>query len=226
MKWRRGLLLAGIHVGILGFFMVLDEAGSWSLFVTGPASSQATLRLVAWQEEQAVPFNPCAHGIVDGPMTPPLRILAMGSLPVVLITGGHEACRSPSWIDSAVQARLLRGSQISEVLICAVLCALVAVQWLLVGGLPLIHPKRWWIEPGAAITALTCVTAVWLLLFSVLLHSWQLEELSSVPMYAAMLIWLVWFGLLIWKLGRMGRSGAVRMWALVRRGSSSGSVAK
>jgi hypothetical protein len=79
--------------------------------------------------------------------------------------------------------------------IVAVLCALVALEWFLVGGFPLIHPRRWWLEPGAFITVCTLIgTALAVIPY--------VAHVSVVSSWIAFLAWFWWFGLLVWKLIR------------------------
>jgi hypothetical protein len=76
---------------------------------------------------------------------------------------------------------------------------LIAVQWTLVGGLPLIRPRRWWLEPGAFITICAVPAFVFVLIPPV-------EEAALFPASFAALAWLWWFGLLVWKTVRFGWS--------------------
>jgi hypothetical protein len=92
----------------------------------------------------------------------------------------------------------------SEVVILTILCAGVAFQWFLVGGFPLIRPRRWWWEPGAFITLCTVAAFALVLIPGV-------GTLSRLPMPFALLAWLFWFGLLVWKGLRLG-------WRLAARG--------
>jgi cytosine/uracil/thiamine/allantoin permease len=75
------------------------------------------------------------------------------------------------------------------------LILLIAIQWVLVGAFPLVHPKRPWGEPGMLIT----ICAV-LSLTGVLIR--PIEDIGKLLAGSAALTWLVWFGLLIWKLVR------------------------
>jgi len=75
-----------------------------------------------------------------------------------------------------------------------------------VGGYPLVRPRRWWLEPGAFITACTLPAALASLLIP---PAWDLrfpivDGIAMVPAVVAMLAWLWWFGLLIWKAIRFG----------------------
>jgi hypothetical protein len=199
MNWRRGLLLAGIHLGVAGSLLAWQESEYWHYLKSdqvGP--SPARLELAAFQEEQAINFNPCADdGVWDSEMSPQGRISEVANLPVALLTGWHEPCRSPGFLDSMVRMRFHR-TRGSEILILVILCALVAVEWLLVGGFPLIRPRRRWREPGAFITLCT-------LLGTALAAIPYLAHLSLIPAMVTACVWFWWFGLLIWTTFRAGR---------------------
>ena len=212
MNWRRGLLLAGIHVGVAGSLLAWQESGYWRDLKSkqlGPSPSR--LELAAFQEDSAITFNPCADdGVWDGEISPQERVSGMANLPVVLLTGWHEPCKSPRFLDSKVESFLgsmdkmrFHRTRGSEILILVILCVLVAVEWLLVGGFPLIQPRRWWLEPGAFIT--TCT-----LLGTALATIPHVSHLSVIPALMAALAWLLWFGLLLWKILRAGWSLVVR----------------
>jgi hypothetical protein len=85
---------------------------------------------------------------------------------------------------------------------------LIALQWFLLGGFPLIKPSRWWAEPGIIITAGTVLSGLLVLI--------PKNELASVPMLLAWFAWPWWFGLPVWKTVRAGWRLAARSAALTR----------
>lgn len=207
MNWRRGLLLAGIHFVLTGSLLAWEESGYWRYIKSeqlGP--SPVRMELAAFQEEeQTISFNPCAD---DGSwwreMSPQEKISGMENLPVALITGWHQPCSSPDLLDSTVERFLssinktrFHRTRGSEILILAVLSVLVAVQWMFVGGYPLIQPRRWWLEPGAFITICTLVATA-------LVPIPHVAHFYVVPSTMAGCAWLWWFGLLVWKTLRFG----------------------
>jgi hypothetical protein len=77
------------------------------------------------------------------------------------------------------------------------LCLFIAMQWFLMGGFPLVRTQKWWADPGAFIT--TCaVLAGSIALIPVV------DGIARLPALLAMLAWLWWFGLLIWKTLQFG----------------------
>jgi hypothetical protein len=208
MNWRRGILFAAIHLVMAASLLIWEESESWRFIRSeqlGPSS--ARVELAAFQEEgETIGFNPCAdEGFIDGEMSPQETISGMANLPIALLTGWHQPCKSPVLLDSMVESWLssmdrtrFHRTRGSEVLILVVLCVLVAIEWLFVGGFPLTHSRFWWLEPGAFITACTLAgTAV-----ATVPH---VAFLSVFPATMAGCAWLWWFGLLIWKALQFGR---------------------
>jgi hypothetical protein len=204
MNWRRGLLLAGIHLVVAGSLLVWQESDYWhDIKSERPKPSQARVELAAFQEEQSVSFNPCGDegGFVDG-WSPQGEVSEAANLPITMLTGWHTPCTSPGPLGSIVEKRLHR-TRTSEILILAILCVLVALEWLIVGGFPLIQPRLWWLEPGAFITICTLAgTALALIPYT--------APVTFVSAHLAALAWLWWFGLLAWKTLRS-------TWRLARR---------
>jgi hypothetical protein len=203
MQWRRGLLLAAIHLAVAGSMMVWVEAGYWRMLRADARSVQAAaLRSVAWQDEQPASFNLC-YDLVGGEVAPQEIIAGSANLPVALLTGWHQPCVTYQGVTETVGRALGGRTRTSEVWISLILCVLVFVQWLFVGGLPLVRPKRWWLEPGAFITLCTLVAIVPLLIP----HNYGLVKAA---MSLAALAWFWWFFLLVWKTLRVA-------WQLFRR---------
>ena len=99
----------------------------------------------------------------------------------------------------------MRDSRRNEVESSIGLCGLIALQWILVGGFPLIHPRRWFWEPGALMTICTCT--------------------GILALFAAFL-WLFWFILLAWRLLQGCYRGAVFAVRYSRRTATEGPVTK
>jgi hypothetical protein len=67
---------------------------------------------------------------------------------------------------------------------------LIALQWLLIGSFPFIHPRRAWLEPCAFITVCAAIGFVFAILPVI-------DSLAVLPALFAYIAWFVWAVLLI-----------------------------
>lgn len=206
MNWRRGIVLAAIHLAVATVVIVRTEADYWSNIRPERVRVRVVLPPSATVEElMEANFYPCAEGgIVDHSFTPRETVAGAANLPVTLLVGWHEPCSQPSNLDTVVERRYGR-TRTAEVLILAIQCAVFAVWWFLVGGYPLVRPRTWWLEPGAFITVCTVPAALVSLLPLV-------DKVAMVPAVVVMLAWLWWFGLLIWRTSRFAFQSFVGFW--------------
>jgi hypothetical protein len=213
MNWRRGILLAGINLAVAVPLIIMlevrDEASiredrddhappAWI------ASDPVLKTAPSGDEGQTVGFDPCTMTIdystqhqVEQSLEPfavalsgwqqvcPPRWSIAGRLKV-----NYDFVQAPSTVPARREVGLGFG-------------LLIAVQWILVGGFPLIRPKRWWAEPGAFITC--CALIAYGLVFMR-----PIAELARVPIAFTALAWLWWFGLLVWTGVRFGWKRFVR----------------
>ncbi|MGD0348289.1 MAG: hypothetical protein ABSA85_16115 [Terracidiphilus sp.] len=208
MNWRRGILLAGIHLAAAVPLIVMTEA-RFEAFVREVQADQVDHAPPAWiasdpllknappgGEEQVVEFSPCDlwveyHG--------GLELAWSVNLPATALSGWGQDCPS-RW---TLAGRLNDGYPWSASTIpsrrevCWGFGLLIAAQWFLVGGFPLIQPKRWWAEPGAFITC-CAVTGFG----PALIH--PIEGLARLPALLAAFAWFWWFVLLLWTVTRLG----------------------
>jgi hypothetical protein len=195
MQWRRGLLLAGIHVVVAAAMFVQVESAAWPMIKANTERNTA-LRPPAPPEEGTVAFYPC-----DGTwllLTPPEeKIVGFANLPVALLTGWHQPCTSYSGLTAIVESQLGTSTCASEITISIILCVLVFIQWFMVGGFPIVRPRRWWLEPATLITICTLVS-IFLVVVPVI------REFSIAPMAVALLAWLYWFVMWVWNTFRFG----------------------
>jgi hypothetical protein len=152
--WRRGLVLAGLRLLICIPLIVVEESHVWDW-----AGAQENWRphrapVVQPGEGETVSFSPCdlwSH------MDLPQRIVVMGELPAAEVSGWGQFCppvwTPAGWVGAGWPGR---GSRRAAVESSIAMCGLIALQWILVGGFPLIHPRKWYWEPGALITICTC----------------------------------------------------------------------
>jgi len=185
-QWRRGLVLAGIHLVICVPLIVWGESRIWDWVRTQETWRPHGEPVVQSEDGETVSFSPCGMWYH---MSLQQRIIVMGELPAAAVSRWGEPC-PPVW---SLAGWLGAGwpttdSRRNEVLSSIGLCSLIALQWILVGGFPLIHPRSWFWEPGALITICTC---------------------TGILASFAPLIWLFWFILLVWKLLQGGYRGVV-----------------
>jgi hypothetical protein len=216
IQWRRGLVLAGIHLAVCGPLIVWEEAGRWDwvrsqeklphyeLSPPPPAPAPPRPDVVTQADEgETVTFSPCGMWYHTSLQQ---RIIVLGELPAAAVSGWREPC-PPAWSLAGLVGLswLNRDSRRREVESSIGLCGLIALQWILVGGFPLIHPRKWFWVPGVLITICTC-TGIFVLFAPVL--------------------WLFWLVLLVWRLLQGGYRGVVFAWRVFRHTAAGHSVAK
>jgi hypothetical protein len=220
MNWRRGLLLAAIHLAVAIPSVVWEESSHWqwlrereSIPVTPPPVTQPG-------DGDTVSFSPC--GLWENISA--ARSIVMGSsMPAIALSGWRMSCPARWQIAGLVGQTWYRNSRAMEKKTSLGLCVCVALTWLLVGGFPLRRHARWYEEPGGFITfctlcsaVLTAVSALMWLVVQIATHephpwsSSQMPSAAAFPSLFAMLAWYWWFGLLVWRL----LQGA---WRLIRR---------
>jgi hypothetical protein len=203
-QWRRGLVLAGIHLVICVPLIVWEEANRWDwvrsqenlppLELARPLPPPSPDADKPADEGETVSFSPCG---LWRHIPWQERIVVFGELPAAAFSHWGEPC-PPSW---SLAGQLGIGlpnhdSRYKEVELSIGLCVLTALQWVLIGGFPLIHPRRSYWEPGALITICTCT------LFLALL---------------APFLWLAWLMLLAWRLLQGCYRVVVFAWRFFRR---------
>jgi len=202
MNWQRGVVLAAIHLTVAAVVIVRTEAAYWPNIRSERVRVPVVIPPSATAEEAAFAnFFPCDEGgIIDRAFAPREMAISAANMPVVLLVGWHEPCAQPSALDNVVEKRYGRTRR-AEVLILTIQCAAFVLWWLIVGGFPLVRPRRWWLEPGAFITAFTIPVALASLLIpdGFAFRVPIVDPAAMIPAVIAMLAWLWWFGLLIWK---------------------------
>ena len=207
MNWRRGLLLTGINlvaaVPLICLLAARDaqymkdreqrssiEEAPW-IDSSGEFSAAPT-EIVQAQDEQTVSFSPCG---LWGHIPPQVSVVQIGNLPAFVVSQWREAC-PPKWSVARMlgvnDSRLLSDANLKAMRrVDVALCVLIAIQWFLIGSLPLIQARRWWAEPGAFITVCTAIASGIALVPGI-------DVLARLPALIAFFTWLWWFGLLIW----------------------------
>jgi len=215
MNVRRGLIFATIHLVIFGAMFVWNEEPYWHVFRSGDWPPSAVLQKAAWQEEGGIEFSPCGPGAFWDRQSSQMETVMTSQIGFLGFAGvGHAPCLSESGIERFIEAQLGARTKRSEAGIGIVTSALVAIQWLLVGGFPLLRPRRWWLEPGVFITICVCLAAALLCIDGLVLLA-RRNPLSDAYLFfgvgiyrlivlPALLMWLVWLALLVWRLARGG----------------------
>jgi hypothetical protein len=189
MNWRRGLLLAGINLAIAVPGLVQESVQFWQQ--TGRHSPPTSrIEYVMFQEEGPISLDPCNW--FDLGHSRWIEVGGLVNLPIALMTDWHDPCLTRTRLGRLVVRVVGTRNHPAEVIDSACLVMLLCIQWLLVGGFPLVHPKRWWLEPGAFIT-LSGSTAAALALVPISDH------LARIPAVFAGLAWIWYFALLLWK---------------------------
>ncbi len=206
-QWRRGLLLAGVHLALCAPLIVLEEADRWDwvrsqenlppLELPRPVPPPPPDAVKPVDEGETITFSPCGmwyHTSI------PQKVILYGELPAAVASGYVEPC-PPAW---SLAGLIGTGwpnhdSRRKELEFSIVFCGLIALQWILVGGFPLIRPRRWFEEPGALITIFAC---------------------TGILALATPLLWMIWLVLLTWSLLQAGYRRAVMGWRFFRRDGS------
>lgn len=196
MRWRRGVLLAAIHLAVAVPIVSLQEVPYWHfLDASISANAKPSLRRVTFQDEQTITIDPC-DWIWDGEISDPELVVQAANLPVVVVTGWHRPCDTRSRLTR--WASKVYGTKTRQADIASIVCLamLIGFQWVIVGGFPLRSPCRWWAEPGIFITLCT-VGGVGILLVP------AFDRLGS-RIVALLMIgsWFWWLGLLVTRAGK------------------------
>jgi hypothetical protein len=150
------------------------------------------------QAEEAVGFDPCAMWIHY-----PVQVVVVQAVDMPsLVLAGWEDVRPPQ----RTLAGRLRGKRTwpptplwmeTQRKIDAGLCLFIAMQWFLMGGFPLVRSQKWWADPGSFITGCAVPAGAVALIPGV-------DDIARLPAGIAMLGFLWWFGLLIWRTLQFG----------------------
>lgn len=165
MHWKRAFLLAGLNVAAALPMIPLMESRD-ARYVRDHGWSQTQHRSV---EFRLTNLERSGWRLVCRP-----KWSVTGRM-----IGAVE--RPPTEQDLSIQQR-----------VDATLCVFIVIQWLLVGGLPLVGTRKPWREPGAFITSCTLIAAA-----IAMIHA--IDGLARLPALLAGLAWFWWLLLLIWK---------------------------
>ena len=174
MNWRRGVLLAGIHLAIAGFLVYMYED-----------TDADFLRI---SSERHTIYTPLARWVDYSPFDIAVRT---ANLPAQVLTGWR--IDSPRrWALSGLvhTSAVVQTSSDLDVqrVVDIAFCVLIAVQWFLIGAF--LTRGRWWRDPGLLVTIFVLSAACLSPIYRLRLAA---EVVALLPIFA----WLWWFLILI-----------------------------
>jgi hypothetical protein len=214
MNWQRGLLLAGINLAVAIPMILMMEARDQKYALTSEEIMAKTTResvpkppepptpephkASPEQAEEAISFDICG-GLVNYPVQ--VVVVQAVDMPSVALAGWENICpphwsfagrlrEKPTWPPTPLWMERQRT-------IDAGLCLFIAMQWFLMGGFPLVRTQKWRADPGSFITACAVLAGAIALIPIV-------DGFAKLPALIAMLAWLWWFGLLVWRTLQFG----------------------
>lgn len=208
MNWARGLKFAGIHVAIAILLITSEEMPRWSMEKSHSLIHINGTVLAAYQEEGGtVEFTPICENWRAGSSV--AKLFSASETPALILSGWASDC-PPSWtISGMFGIDMKHRSRAQELAADTGLCVLIAIQWILLGALPLIKPRRWWLEPGAGNTVLTVIGTP-IVFISKWLESADVTRgqtlliafgvLVGVGFLVILSTWLAWIGLIAQRL--------------------------
>ena len=216
MNWARGLKFAGIHLAIAIPLIASEEIPRWQTEKIHSEVHKNSVVLAAFQEEPStVEFTPICNEWRS--ISSAEKLLSVAETPALILSGWNSDCPA-RWTSAGILGIDIRHHSLMQRLESDFsFCCLIAIQWILLGGLPLVKPRRWWLEPGAANTALACAAAVLCLAITGLemAHLHPAESFTAVfgliAALAFLLIlstWLAWICLMLERLCRFGWQAA------------------
>jgi hypothetical protein len=204
MNWQRGLLLAGIHLVVAGTFMVWEEAHIAQFFENHSIPHEQHFNEPGQPSEpegERAYIDPCKMSVTYSSQT---KIVQFANLPSAALIEWPSICPDRWSLAGLLHLSRWQPSIAGIRRFDFTFACLIPLQWFFIGGFPLVRPRRWWWESGAFITLCTLAAFVMELIPVV-------REFSELPMLFALLAWLWWFGLLVWKTLRSGWRLAMTM---------------
>jgi len=213
MNWRRGWVFASIHLAIGLGLIVWQEAGYRSRLEASSTPPRAVYQDAAFQTDQftikeepnTVTFD-CRYLWYHMPLQQ--RIINTFELPAALVTGWNEPCPVRWTISKKLGLDSIPRTRSKEICSAAILLILIATQWVVIGGFPLINSRTWYLEAGSCVTVCLVFMSVIAVFESLLeaIHFRWIEGAMLVPGMLGLLAtalgyfaWLWWFLLLLWK---------------------------
>lgn len=210
MNWRRGLIFASIHVAIAIVLVAVELVPRYETEKNDAGSTQPSIVLAAYQEEGGtVDFAPACN--LWRSISLSEKVLMVFELPAVILSGWGEFCPARWTTAGLIGIDNRHHSLALETELSAALCGLIGLQWILLGGMPLVKPRKWWLEPGACNTASICIGLVLLLIgycLTLIPLSGSENALTAFGLLAVpflLLAFLTWFAWPVLIIGRIAR---------------------
>jgi hypothetical protein len=208
MQWRRGFAFTAVHLVVAFSIVAAIEADDFAMWrdhysrFLPPAQKPSIAPNSSGNSvsDNILDINIC--GMIDE-TSPRERIIGFADLPAAFLTGWRMPC-PPHWTVSGMligttwehptPTRLAKQRTVD-----AILLALVAIQWLLIGGFPLRPNEKLIRDPATLITACSAIAAI-------VSFIPQIDLLASLFCLIAGITWLYWLAILAWKLLRITAS--------------------
>ena len=206
MNWRRGSALASIHVVAATILISSILIPGYSSERIHSANPIPTFHPAAYQEgDLTVEFAPICEEWRS--ISWQEKVLTTSELPAMVVSGWNSDCPARWTTAGLIGIDMKHHSRSNKLASSAALLLLIAIQWIFVGGHPLVEPRRWWLEPGAFNTACTLIACVFGMIATMLDHE-ILSIVFGVPAFEALLLafftWIAWLALLLWAILKSG----------------------
>lgn len=186
MRWRRGLILAIIHLALAAPLVIHHEMQGWKYLLKNPLSPSevAAGKTAGW--------DACVN--VDYWPTPNNKLVKVANFPAAMFTAWNIPCPAYNTLAAAAARTFGEQTRKAEVLLVSAFFLLIALQWFVLGSFPVVHPRRAWLEPGFFITCCAVIGHAVALVAP--------ETFSLAPLLLIFIAWLVWIVLIFVKLLR------------------------
>lgn len=203
MNWRRGSNFTAIHLAVAIPLIVYTLVPRYNVETIHSSNPSPTFQLTEYQEGgQTVEFSPICEEWRS--VSWQEKVLTSSELPAMILSGWNSDCPARWTSSGLIGIDMKHHTRSMAVASSSAFCLLIAVQWMFVGGIPLIKPRRWWLEPGAFNTVLTLI-AVFSAAMGNMLERALGESLLLVfgilvfvAALLASLTWIAWLALLMW----------------------------
>ncbi len=184
MRWRRGLLLAVIHLCLAVPLVVHEALEIWPyLRVERMSPEEEASNDILWD----------VCGTLDSWPSARVTLTQASNLPAFGLSAWGRPCHSRFTIAALAERFYGEGTRKAETLLLCGVIVLIAVQWVLMGSLSVAPPGHRWIEPAWLIAGCAVVG-------NTFAFSARLQPIAGSLAALIWALWLLWMGLAIAKL--------------------------